>query len=193
MAEPTNFGAAGYGQVIGSIFGMMASREMGRAARVQGERQRVAAEFASYQADQQAGIALGLSQQQAAEERRQARHAASRALAVAAASGAGVSDPTMVRILADIRGLGAYRASVALYEGEAKARTLRLDAAAGRVAGYDAEAEGASRDAGYALAGLGKGVGGAMSLYARYGGSGPQVTGSGDYKLIDRNDYGGGV
>jgi len=183
------FGAAGYMQVVGSIAGMVAARDAGRMARVQGERARIAAEFAAWQADEQAGTAIAISQRQAMEEHRQATLVASRALAVAAASGAGVSDPTMVRILANARGEGAYRASVALYEGEAKARTLRLDAAAGRVSGWDAQAEGATRDQGYALQGLGNTARATASLYAKYGGKGPG-TGSGDAALINsQSDY----
>jgi hypothetical protein len=183
------FAGAGYMQVAGAISQMMASREAGRMARVQGERARIAADFAAWQAEEQAGTAIAISQRQAMEERRQATLVASRALAVASASGAGVSDPTMVRILANARGAGTYRANVALYEGEAKARILRLDAAAGRVSGWDAQAEGADRAKGYALQSMGNTFRTGASLYAKYGGDGP----SGDYKLIDRGDYGGGA
>ena len=178
MAE---FGGAGYMQVAGSIMQMMAAREAGRMARIQGERARVAAEFAAWQAERQAGVAIAISQRQAAEERRQATLVASRALAVSASSGAGVSDPTMVRIIANARGEGAYRANVALYEGEAKARALRLDAVAGRVSGWEAQAEGAARDMGAALAGAGATAKSASSLYAKYGVGGP---GKGDDALI---------
>jgi hypothetical protein len=58
---------------------------------------------------------------------------ASRALAVSAASGAGVTDPTTVRVIANARGEGAVRAATALYEGSARARQLRTEAAMGRL------------------------------------------------------------
>jgi hypothetical protein len=61
------------------------------------------------------------SQRAAAEERRQARLAQSRGLAVAAASGGGASDVTVVNTLADVAKEGEYRALSALYEGNEKA------------------------------------------------------------------------
>lgn len=185
---------AGYLQGAGAFLQLWGNLETGRMARVQGERARVAAEFAAWQAEEQAGTAVAISQRTAAEQRRQANLVASRALAVAASSGGGASDPTVVRLISNARGEGVYRANVALYEGEAKARQLRFDAAAGRVGGYESQAAGAGLESSYAIAGLGKAAT-AVSLYAKYGGSGPGLTpsGHGDSRLIDTNDYGGSV
>ena len=108
MAESPGINGLGWFSAAGLLLQMWGSIQQGKIARIQGERQRIAAEFAKWQADRQAGTALAISQRQAVEENRQASHVASRALAVAAASGAGVSDPTMVRIIANARGEGAY-------------------------------------------------------------------------------------
>jgi len=185
MAE---FGALGWMQAAGSFLQAWGNFEQGRMARVQGERRRIAAEFDAWNAERQAGIAIAISQRQALEEERQGRLVASRALAVAAASGGGVSDPTIVRIIANARGEASYRAHVALYEGEARARELKFEAITGRIAGHELEAEGARVQGAYALAGLGALARGGASLYAKYGMNGPGTTprgGSGDAALID--------
>lgn len=171
----------------GSLARMFALRESGRMARIQGETIRAAAEFNARQADREAGTAIAISQRQAAEERRQANLVASRALAVAAASGGGVSDPTVVRLIANQRGEGAYRASVRLYEGEAKARQLRVEAIAGRISGSQAEAAGASAQLGAAYAQMGEVARTGATLYAKYGMNGPGTTpgASGDAALLD--------
>lgn len=188
MAEATGMSGIGWMQAAGTLIEMWGNLEAGRTARIHGERLRAAAEFDAWQAERQGGVAIAISQRQAVEEHRQANLVASRALAVAAASGGGVSDPTIVRIIANARGEGTYRANVALYEGEARARQLRFEAITGRITGYGLEAEGAARSQAYALNALGVGVKGAASLYAKYGQNGPGTTpspGWGDNALID--------
>lgn len=105
----------------------------GTALQLAGQRQAMKARAQSgalkaKQLERQADKAIEVSKRAAAEERRKKDLIASRALALAAAGG-GASDPTTVRILADIEGEGAYRESVALYEGKEEARTLREGAA----------------------------------------------------------------
>jgi len=190
MANGTAAGMSSLGwlSAASTLLQVWGNLEQGRMARIQGERARYAAEFAAWQAERAGGIAIAISQRQALEEERQATLVASRALAVAAASGAGVSDPTIVRIIANARGEGAYRANVALYEGEARARELKFEAITGRIGGWEAQAEGAQRQQAYGLAGLGALARGGASLYAKYGMKGPGTTptgGSGDAALID--------
>lgn len=84
------------------------------------------------QIEAQAGLERASSQRQAMDEKRQARLAASRGLAVAAASGAGADDPTVVNLLAGIEGEGEYRALSALYSGEESARGMEAEARAKR-------------------------------------------------------------
>lgn len=68
------------------------------------------------------------SQRAASEERRRAALLESRARAVAAKSGAGVSDPTVVNLMADLEAEGEYRALTRMYEGETAAKSLELEA-----------------------------------------------------------------
>ena len=97
---------------------------------------------AAAQLDVQAGAERAMSQRDAFEQRRQARLLSSRGLAVAAASGAGADDPTVVNALADIEGEGEYRALTALYNGEEQARADESQAKAYRKAGKNAKLAG---------------------------------------------------
>lgn len=74
-----------------------------------------------------AGNERATSQRSAAEERRLARLMESRARAVAAKSGAGVSDPTVVNLMGDLSAEGEYRALTRMYEGETAAQSLELE------------------------------------------------------------------
>lgn len=184
---PTGISNVSWLTAAAGLIQMWGAREQGKMARIHGERMREAAEFSAWQAEQQAAVAIAISQRRALEEDRQAALATSRILAVTGASGAGASDPTVVRLAANARGEGAYRAGVALYEGEARARQLKMEAITGRISGFDAEAEGATRQQGYNLASLGVAAKTgstiyARTLYERYGLNGP---GAGDNALID--------
>lgn len=184
---PPGISGVGWLQAAGGLIQMWGLMEQGKTARIRGEQARQAGEFAAWQAERQGATAIAIGQRQAIEENRQATLVASRALAVAAASGGGVSDPTMVRMISSARGEGAYRANVALYEGEAKARQMKFEAITGRTAGYNAESEGYAAQQGYNLAALGSGAKTVASLYAKYGKNGPDTkpAGAGDYALID--------
>lgn len=84
------------------------------------------------QLDTQAGLDRATSQRQAIEEQRQARLTSSRALAVAAASGGGADDPSVVNAIAGIGGEGEYRALTRLYDGEQVALGKEAQADANR-------------------------------------------------------------
>lgn len=87
------------------------------------------AQFQSEQLGVNAGQAQAAAQHNAVDIDRQTQLNASRALAVAASSGGGASDPTVVTLLAQNAADGAYRKATALYEGDDQARSLRLQAA----------------------------------------------------------------
>lgn len=86
--------------------------------------------FQAEQLRQEANNAAGSGQRQAADVQLSSQYIASRALAVAAASGGGASDPGVVSLMARNAGIGAYKQSVALYQGADKARALNLQASA---------------------------------------------------------------
>lgn len=75
-----------------------------------------------------AGDERATSQRAASEERRRARLVESRARAVAANSGAGASDPSVLNLMADLSAEGEYRALTRMYEGETSAQSLEMEA-----------------------------------------------------------------
>ncbi len=104
---------------------------------------------AKHQADQiarqkelDANASAAEGQQRAAIERKKSRYLRSRALAVAGASGAGVSDPTINNILTGIDTEGEMNALNAQWSGETTARGERADAAVTRSEGRSAQRAG---------------------------------------------------
>ena len=168
--------------VAGTLIGAQGQQQAGKAASAQASaaarNERVAAEFEAKQADYLAGQSKAAAQREALEQRRAAALIASRALAVAAASGAGASDPTVVDLIGQIYAEGNYRSALALYEGEEQARSYEVSAAARRVGGASAAsartAEGQSIARASNLSMFSTLIKGGSSLFDRYG----SVTGS---------------
>lgn len=134
-----------------------------------------AANIQAQQLDIAGGQEIAASHRSAEAEEHRARLLASRALAVAGASGGGVSDPTVVDIVAGIFAEGEYRSDLALYEGQERARAMRLKGEAARTEGKSKESAGyigaATTIANY----YGKKtmMEGGTSLYEKYGRGGP--------------------
>lgn len=113
--------------------------------------------------EEEANAEAAEGQRAALIERKKARNLMSRARAVAAASGGGVSDPTVVNQLTDIETQGELNALNAMYSGNTAARGYRQGAA---IARNEADA---SQTAGY-LGAASTALDGANSWYAKYGG-----------------------
>jgi hypothetical protein len=75
----------------------------------------------------QAGAEQASSQRDSIAERKRGMLLKSRALAVAAASGGGVDDPTVHKLLSDIGAQGEVNALSSLWEGDETAEGLRAD------------------------------------------------------------------
>ena len=127
-------------QVGGTVLGAVGAYGESQSYRAAAKYGTQAAAFQAAQLEQDAKTSIGMGQRAAAEERRQAEIAQSRILALAAASGGGASDPTVVNLIARQAQEGAYRANLALYEGDEAARKMRLQAA-GITTGAQAESE----------------------------------------------------
>lgn len=138
---------------------------------------RDAANYQAAQEDIAAGQQQAASQRQAQTVDRQSKLVQSRALAVAAASGGGASDPTVTDIIGRIAGEGAYRSQLALYEGNDAARTLQMRADAARFQGRQAEAAGYTNAFSTVLRG-------ANTLFSKYGRR-PFSLGPGDIGGVD--------
>jgi len=87
-----------------------------------------AAKYVSAQLRQNAGQTVAAGQRQAFDVDRQTQMIQSRALAVAAASGGGASDPGVVSIMAQTAAEGAYRKAMALFNAEDKAQGMESQA-----------------------------------------------------------------
>ncbi len=125
-------------KIGGTVLGVAGSIGESRALRAAAKHKRQAAEFQAVQLEQKAKETIGAGQRTAAEQRRQGEIVQSRIVALAGASGGGVSDPTIVSLMSDTAGEAEYRARLAMYEGESFARDLRLEAAGLRT-GAEAE------------------------------------------------------
>ena len=169
--------------VGGTLLSMKGYSDAARSAKTAGQRTRVAKEFEAEQLREQSGQAIAVSQRAALEEQRKGRLMASRALAVSAASGGGASDPTIVNLIAGAESEAAYRSAVAMYEGEDRARQLRIGAAAKDYEGAVAEEEGNQRASAYKTARAASLFKGGSSLFGKYGGGGP----SGDAALVSES------
>ena len=153
MAQMAGAGGAMFAGA--TILDMVNSIQQGRAAEDQGD-------FMKRVYNNIANEREAASQRQALQVNKQTEQKVSRARAVAAASGAGADDPTVQDIIVDLETEGEMAALSRLYEGGAQARDARTFA---RMA--DIEGENAERNA-YADA-AGTLLGGASTLYGRYG------------------------
>lgn len=157
---------------------------MSAASHVQfGIQARQASQFQSAQLRQNANTAEAASQRTAFDIDRQTQFITSRALAVAASSGGGASDPTVVNIIARDAGEGAYQKQLALYGGADKARLDQSSADAKDYEGKTTERNslevGAAGYVGGATSLLKSQAKGA-SLLQRFGGGAPAVGGNDD-------------
>lgn len=127
--------------------------------------------------EQQAGQERAASQRAAIAQRKQGNLVSSRARAVAAASGGGALDPTVMDIMSGIEGEADYRTALALYEGDERAKGLEYggvlqragaagDVYAGQVANQAAQSA-ANRSYMSAAGTLAKGAAGIDDRFSR--------------------------
>lgn len=140
-----------------------------------GQSAQIAGDLEAQQLEGQAGQAIGVGQINAQEAERQGRIAVSRALAVAAASGGGASDPTVINIMSRLAGQAHLNAMSALYEGQDQARQMRNQAAMARYGGAlaksNADQSASSARWGASMTALGALGGAAKTMYEKYGGA----------------------
>lgn len=137
-----------------------------QAQRQQAKAQEESADFEAAQMEKAANARRASAQRQALEEKRQGELKQSRALALAASSGASASDTGFTNLLADIAGESRYRQMVALYGGETAGQSLQEQAAFTRYSGRQIRKAGNLAAAATVLKG-------ASSMYGKYGGGGP--------------------
>jgi len=97
--------------------------------------QKNAADYQAQQQEAQGKEEFAASQRDAVAKRREAQLLQSRQQALAAASGANATDPTIVRLMTTTAGQGEYNAQTALYTGEQRKIGLFDAAKATRMSG----------------------------------------------------------
>ena len=164
----------GLGTLVSAFGSIFSGNAQSKAAKAAAKNTKNAAKFEAAQYNQAAGQERASSQRAAIEARRQGRLKQSRAVAVAAASGAGASDPTVMNIIADLAGEGEYNALTALYNGEESARGLEMKAKAAMFQGKSDASAYKSMSKAYKTNGYLEGVGtmlsGSASFFEKYGG-----------------------
>jgi hypothetical protein len=162
--------------------------QRGNAAALVGQRRKALSDFEAAQLETEAGQSEAVAQRTAADVARNVAVVNSAALARAAASGAGASDPTVVHVLAQTSSEGAYRQAVALYEGEAQARLDKMRAAATRYQGATdlADSQTAQRASRYGVANtLLTGAVKTASLMEKYWSGNPTNTSGDSGSILD--------
>jgi hypothetical protein len=163
---------------VGNVLDASSALMGGMSHQQYGEQQQAAALFQAAQLRQNAGQAQAGAQRAAWDADIQAKYIASTAIANAAASGGGASDPTVVNLIARNASEGAYRKAIALYQGDDRARAMNLSADAkeyeGAMAKDNSNSE-ANLSAFKAASTLMKGYTKDASLLQRFGGDGPGV------------------
>lgn len=119
-----------------------AEREAGLAAYELGLLDEATAEFEAKQIMYNASQERATAQRTAREETRLGRVKQSRAVALAASSGATATDVSIVNLLGDIEGYAEYDSLTALYEGGERARTMETSAIIRRFEGAKARRAG---------------------------------------------------
>lgn len=130
--------AASIGPILaaaGGITSALGSLSAGNTAAAQ-------ADFEAKQLKQKGEAEFAIGQREAMEKRREKRLTLSRARAVAAASGAGVDDPTATEIMAGIEQQGEFNAMSAMYRGQLAQSNLLGQARARKTEGRQAQQAG---------------------------------------------------
>lgn len=125
-----------------TVMSARALQAEGEAQAVAGRSAEQAAIFEARQMKTQAGQEQAVSQREAENRMREAALLMSRAQAVAAASGGGALDPTVLRIIGGISAEGELAAATERYNGDERARQLKLGAKARRYEGAQARYAG---------------------------------------------------
>lgn len=161
----------------------------GKAEEEAGLARQQALEHQAEQARQNAGQERASSQRAASEQRRQERLLSSRALALAAASGAGTGG-SVENILGDIGAEGEFRALNELFIGESAARNLEQQADLKIFEGEQERRAGAIARRASKTDALAIAIGGAGKAYGKYAATQTPTTAADGGKSLADYGYG---
>lgn len=165
---------------VGTLAQMSAAKSEGDAAyetaKMRAAQDREQSRLEAMMLEREAGDDRATSQRAAEEARRVSRIRQSRAMAVAAASGAGAADPDVINIVGGLAAEGDYSAEVELYKGEDSAKYKEWRANVARVTGENSARmtmyQGKAAKSASRISAVGTLAKGAASMYGNYAGSG---------------------
>ncbi|NSY17266.1 hypothetical protein [Neorhizobium sp. AL 9.2.2] len=129
-----------------------------------GKQQDAMAQYQADQMEQQAKDKMAVASRDAEQEGKKKDALLSRQVALAANSGGGVQNQSVLKILEDTEAAGQYNVSTAIYNGQQEAAGLRSQAEATRMEGRAASSGAALGAAGTLISG----IGGAAKSYNSY-------------------------
>ncbi len=157
-------------QIFSTVLSAGGQFAKGNAQQVIGQRTNQADQFQAAQLVQNAGQEQAAGEVAAENQNLATSYIVSQALARAAASGGGASDPTVINNIARIQGAGANRANVARYQGDTQARAMLMQADAKRMEGETAASDGTFAKNQSQLAGFSTVLSGAAkTMFGKYG------------------------
>lgn len=160
--------------VAAAVVSIAGNVQAGNAAKRAAIQQQAEAQYAAEQMRVNAGQALAAAELAAQEERRQGELVQSRAIALIAAQGGSMTDPSAVALLSRNAGETAYRSAVAIYKGQEEARQMEAGAIASVTSGNAAAQTGRDMAKAYSTRAFGDLLNGGNSLYNKYGLGGVQ-------------------
>lgn len=156
-------------QTAGTTLSVLGGLDKASAQEDIGARKRQLAGMEASQLRENAKLSVAAGIQESMEQQRQGRLAASRTLALAAASGGGASDPTVMNIIANLSGQATYQAMTALYEGQERARLMEKQAVMTEYGGTLQEASAKSQAKADRFGAFSTAAKDAISMYQKYG------------------------
>lgn len=131
-------------QIMSTVLTAGGQMQRGNTAVAVGQRTNLEDQFQAQQLQQNAGQEMASGEASAQSQNLQTGYIVSQALARAAASGGGTSDPTVVNNIAMLQGMGQQRAAIDRYNASSQARTMNLRAGALQFEGQQAQEDAAA-------------------------------------------------
>ena len=150
------------GTIIGGGMMIGGALAKSKAQKEEGKQAQKMAQYKAKQIEDKAKFTRAVSQRNAAEDQKEAQLLESRALAVAAASGGGVSDPDVINRIGKIEAEGFLRALNTMASAETEARDLERQAFMTREEGDELAQAGKTSSTGTLISAAGNTL---MSIY----------------------------
>lgn len=168
-------GVVGALKAIGTVVSVIGSIQQFQANKAAAKQAEMNAEAEAQWNEREAGLTQASKQREAIRAREEGKFISSRAGAIAAASGAGALDPSIVNIMGGIEEETDLRVKTALFEGEEGANRFNYQAGINRATGSARAASFRSKATGNLFSAGTTLLSGGADLYSKYS---PRTSGS---------------